>query len=451
MRDMIGRLLTVTKGEGLRAQLIRGGVGSILLKVANMVLVLALSVVLARVLRPSGYGVYVAVIAVVSVLGVPAQLGLQNLVVREVATYQLHEQWSLLKGVLRFSFLVVAGSTLVILLAALAFALFFGHRFAGEEVNTMLWGLALLPLLALGGVRGAALRGLRRVTEGQVPEFILVPGLTLAFVGGYVALRQPLPPSTSMALRAIASLLAFAVGVLLLARALPAAYRRSPAQYEGHRWLRSAVPLSLTGGVRVLHVQTGIIALSVFRSAEETGFFRVASQGAMLVTFALAAISMVIGPQIARLYAAGDYRRLQRLATTSTRLLLLAGLPVALLLIVFGERILGFVFGVAYRPSSGALAVLCLGQLFHAATGTVGLFLNMTGHEIDTVAVTVITTVLNVTLTFALVPSYGVVGAALAFALSEATLQTVLYKKVRDRIGISSLPIRVRDRGSGDG
>ena len=169
----IGRLLGLTQGEGLRAQLVRGGVGSIGLKVANMVLGLALSIVLARSLEPSGYGIYAAAMAVVALLGVPAQLGLQNLLVREVAAYELREEWPLLRGLLHFGFLVVIGTTVVVLAGAGIFAFGYGSRFDQEEVTTMLWGLTLLPFLALGGLRGAALRGLRRVTQGRFRNFLL--------------------------------------------------------------------------------------------------------------------------------------------------------------------------------------------------------------------------------------------------------------------------------------
>jgi O-antigen/teichoic acid export membrane protein len=438
-----GRLFGLTRGEGLRAQLVRGGVGSIGLKVANMVLGLALSIVLARALEPSGYGIYAAVMAVVTLLGVPAQLGLQNLLVREVAAYELREEWALLRGVLHFSFLVVVGMTVVVLVGAGLFALGYGSWFKHEEVTTMLWGLTLLPFLALGGLRGAALRGLRRVTQGQVPEFLFVPGLTVAFVATYLLLRESLTPSRAMAFRAMATVIAFAVGAWLLARALPASWRRFPAEYHARRWLMSTLPLSFAAGVQVLHAQTGIIMLGIFRSPADVGLYRVAVQGAALVAFTLSAAGMVLGPHIARLFVAGERGRLQRMMTWSTRLMLIAALPTAVIFIVFGEEALQLLFGEPYQAASPALAILCIGQLFHAATGAAGLFLIMTGHETDMAMATAVTAALNIVLNVILVPAYGITGAAIATAVALATLKVLLYRTAVRRTGIDSLAIRL--------
>lgn len=439
----VSRLLRSTRGEGLRAQLVRGGLGSIGLKVANLVLVLALSIVLARALEPSGYGLYATAMAVVTLLGVPAQLGLQNLLVREVAAYQLHERWPLLKGVLRFGFFVVAGMTLVIIAGTGIVAWLFGDRFDEEQIRTMLWGLAVLPFFALGGLRGAALRGLRRVTQGQLPEFLLVPGLMLLFIGGYLLLSGPITPSTAMALRAASSLIAFGVGSWLLAQALPAANRIVSARYETKRWLKSTMPLSFSAGVQVLHSQTGIIVLGAVRTSEEVGLFRVAVQGAALVAFTLSAVALVIGPHIARLYSANDRGRLQRLMTSSSRLMLLSSLPIAGVLLMFGGEALQVLFGEPYRSAYPALAILCVGQIFHAATGAPGLFLNMTGHEGDTAIAVAVTAVLNVVLNLLLIPQYGIAGAAIATAVSLSGLKILLYRRMVSRTGIDSLAIRL--------
>ncbi len=91
----------------LRGRLVRGGLGSLALKLASTALGFILVILLARSLGPEGYGVYAFVFAIVSLLAIPTQLGLPQLVVRETAKAQAAERWGLMRGLWRWSTLVV--------------------------------------------------------------------------------------------------------------------------------------------------------------------------------------------------------------------------------------------------------------------------------------------------------------------------------------------------------
>jgi hypothetical protein len=85
IKDAIGAFRS---GEGLKGQLLRGGVGSVAVKIGSTLLNVILAVVLARALGAEGFGVYSFVFALITILAIPAQMGLPNLVVRETAQAQ---------------------------------------------------------------------------------------------------------------------------------------------------------------------------------------------------------------------------------------------------------------------------------------------------------------------------------------------------------------------------
>ncbi|MGH2542589.1 MAG: polysaccharide biosynthesis C-terminal domain-containing protein, partial [Ardenticatenaceae bacterium] len=161
-------------------------------------------------------------------------------------------------------------------------------------------------------------------------------------------------------------------------------------------------------------------------------------QGATLVAFTLTAANMVLAPYIAQLYAAGDNTRLQHMVTRGAQVILLTALPVAGTFIFFGEPILASVFGDAYRAGAAALAILCLGQLVNAGAGSVGLILNMTGHERDTAVGVAAAAAANLILNLILIPRFGIEGAAVATAVSLATWNVLLCRRVYRRVGIRS-------------
>ena len=113
------RLNHLFHGDSLRAFLLRGVLGSGVLKIFHTLLILATAILLARTLGPEGYGIYAFAYALATLIAIPAQMGLPTLVVREVARYQLKEEWGYLKGILRFSNQVVLGLAALLIFGAM--------------------------------------------------------------------------------------------------------------------------------------------------------------------------------------------------------------------------------------------------------------------------------------------------------------------------------------------
>ncbi len=397
----------------------------------------AVAVLLARALGPEGFGTYAFALSLVSLLVIVAQMGLPALVVREVARYQLTQDWARLRGLLQRANQAVFGLSGVLMLGIATLGYFLVDGDGGTALETFAYALLLLPLIALGNLRGAMLRGLHKVVQGQLPEMLVRPFLLFAFVGLCYVFGSLTPP-IAMALYALAAALAFAVGVYLLLRVIPAQVRAARPRYDTAVWLRSALPLSLTSGMQVISRQAGIVILGILASSEEVGLYRVVTDVALMVSITLGVINVVIAPQIARLYHAGDLVRLQKMITWSARAILFTSLPVGIVLIVWGAPILQAVFGAEYVEGRVALAILCVGQIVNAVMGSVAFLLNMTGHERSVAKVVMLATSINITLNLILIPPFGIEGAASATAVSLVIWNVILHRQAKIRLGINS-------------
>lgn len=431
-------------GQGLKGQLLRGGVGSVAVKIGSTLLSVALAVVLARALGAEGFGVYSFVFALITILAIPAQMGLPNLVVRETAKAQAENDWPLINGLWRWATLMaLMMSAALIIIGALA-AWIFAARLPEGGLAVFYWGLVLVPLIALGNLRGAALRGLRHVVQGQLPEFILRPAFLVVLVlGAHFGLSaRALTASDAMMLHALASLAAFILGAFLLLRARPVEARAETRTATRPRaWLAAALPLGMVQGMQLVNQNVGLIALGIVASAEDVGLFRVALQGAVFVAFGLSVVGHVVGPHFAQLHANGERERLQKLVTISARANLLFAAPIALTFILFGGDILTVLFGEEFVGATLALAILTLGQLVKALCGSVEVLLIMAGHERDVLFGIGISAAANVLLTLALVPTFSIEGAAAAAAISLVVWHGVLYARVIQRMGLDSTSI----------
>lgn len=411
------RVPNIFRGNGLRAQLLRGGAGSLLIKAVHALLAFAVAVVLARVLGPDGYGVYSFALAILMFTAVPAQIGIPQLMVRETAKAQATGDWGLMRGLWRWgNFSVLAFSILGVL--AITGILLYLNTWSDESAAVVEVGIALIPLVALASVRDACLRGLRMVVWGQLPESIFRPSIFLILVGWWFVTRgstHTLTPSNVMILYVIAAALTFVLGGLMLWTARPVGMRRRPIpRYMNSYWRNAVIPLSMIAGLQLINNYADLLLLGVFRSDEEVGIYRAVFQVALLVMFGLQAINQVIMPHFSRMYVRNEFGQLQRLMTSAVRLSLVLAIPIAGVIIFFAESVMFWIFGAAYIDGAIPLCIMAAGQLVIVSIGYGWTLLSMSGHEKLTFKALTFGAAINVVLNLALIPPLGMTGAALS-------------------------------------
>lgn len=421
------------------SSLARDTAWSFILKILHKGIGFAVAVLLARSLGADGYGVYAYAFALVTLLALPAEVGFPTLLVRETARGMAAKQPGVVRGVWVWAGRSTGILSAVLVLGAIAVLMVVNDGRLDEKGATMLWAFLLVPFAALGSLRGAALRGLDRIVAGQLPEDIVRPALFLFLVGAVAVLAPPLTPPTAMAAHVGAAAVAFVVGAWLLVRHTPPEVRRSEPRSESKTWLASSLPLALIAGLATVNSQTDILMLGIFDSSDQVGIYRIAIQVAALAAFGLNAMNIVIAPRFARLHQLDDLAALQRLVTTSARGILVFSLTVIAIFVFAGEWLITVVFGDVFVASYAPLLILLGGQLVSSAAGSVGYLLNMTGHERDTLRATALAAALNVALNLALIPLWGILGAAVATSVSLSARNLWQWWFVRKRLGINSL------------
>jgi O-antigen/teichoic acid export membrane protein len=430
------RLLAISQGDGLKVQLVRGALGVGGLRLLSLPLTLGTSILLARGLGPEGYGKYVFVISLTSILALPVGPGLGQLVAREVAKYQHGAEWGLFQGLLRRAHQWAIFGSAVMAAAIATLAIRSASWTIGDRWTLLLLAMLMLPLLGLNALRGATLRGLRHPFYAQLPEMLLRPALHLA-IAGSLLLTGMLNPVTTLASQILATALAFGFGAWLLWRFKPTEVGQAKPSYQHREWCWALLPFTLLAAASTLNSQIGILTLGWLGANEDVSALQLAMSGAMMVALPLGIVNMVIGPHIARAQKANDKDRLQRLSRQSARASLAVALPVALPLIFFGGAIVELVYGQPYRNAARLpLAILSFGQLVNVAFGSVGMFLTMSGFERDTLRGQVVALLINVVSAMVLIPHMGAVGAALAVAIGFVTWNIVLAISLVNRLKI---------------
>ena len=199
------------------------------------------------------------------------------------------------------------------------------------------------------------------------------------------------------------------------------------------------LPLTGLSIVALLNAEVAVLFLGALASEEAVAGLRVAARAAGLVALPLLLVNAVIAPRVAALGRGRtvDRAALQRLSRQSARVALVVATFGFLLFLLLGQWLLNVLLGPAYVDLSyPSLVIIGAGQLFNVALGSVGVILNMTGHERVTFTGHLAGLVVLLLGCITLVPVLAQVGAAIAIAASLVVWNGLLAFAVVKNLGI---------------
>jgi O-antigen/teichoic acid export membrane protein len=357
---------------------------------------------------------------------------------RFVTLYRERGDHGALRGLLRTSATAIAAASAV----AGAFAMAAGLLSDRSDVDPWLAaGVALLvfPLAAMGWL-SAVIRSFNRIFASQAYDQLFRPALLILLLGLAWAAGLSLGAPLALWLTLAAVALPLAILAMQVRREVA---RLGPGQADHsdrRLWLAVGWPLFLLSLFQEASNQVDLILLGILKDAASAADFAAAMRLSSLASFGLVAVVSVSAPAIASAFHRGDRAAMARLATMTARMSLLFAILVVTALLIFGRVALA-AFGPSFPDAFPVLAILCLGALVSAFTGSVGYFLLMTGHERTAATIMAGALLVAVTLDVLLIPTFGAVGAAIASAGGLATWNLAMLVAVRRRLGIDCSPI----------
>jgi O-antigen/teichoic acid export membrane protein len=445
LQKKIKSLLSLVSRDNsdLTLRLIKAATGSFGIRILYVGLTFILSLILARLLETKGFGIYTYAISWLTILSIPATLGLDKLLIREISKFLVRSDWGLLKGILSWANLTVLLTSVGFAIIACLVAWFIYYPSNSITVWAIWLALAALPIYSLVNIRMGAMKGFNIVVISMMPE-LLIPLIQVFFAIPVWSLLKGNSNNVLwiLGIRLIAIALSFILGAILLYRAIPLQVKRTLASYQTSAWLKSSLPFMFLGATEIINTQGDILMLGAIKGVEVVGIYGVVSKISTLVIFIQGAANNALGPTIARFYAENKTAKLRQLVIKSTRMVLLVSLVFCVFLIVAGKLLLSL-FGSDFVTGYESLVILTLGQFIGAAIGPVGLILNMTGYERFAAISIGFSAILNVILNAILIPKFGINGAAFATAASITVVNIANMFFVKRKLSISSVLLDV--------
>ena len=418
--------------------LYRGSIGAFLVQAGGAALGLLAHAVIARLLGRAEYGVYTLTLTWISVLCVPALLGQSSGVVRLVAGYKHKFAWGELRGLRQIISLAVFAASIVISIAGALAVLSLRHHLGRELELTFLAGLVLLPVLALLQLSGALHRGLKRAASSGVFVNLVRPAATLSLTVALVMfVGQRLTAPIVMVASTIAAAVALACSEWSLLRAWPGEAKNTSPRYAARSWFALGRQLFFLAAMGIILNYADVLILGAFLGTTTVGPYYAAVQLAGVGLYGLNAVNTILAPMIAERYAADNHKELARLSRQAAWLMLAGTVTISVGTALLGRWVLGLFgpgFGVAYAP----LLIILVGQCVLAAAGPAGFLMTMIRLEREASFVFGGGAMANIFLSVALIPHFGVIGAAVATTISTIVWSIASVVLVQSRLKLNA-------------
>jgi O-antigen/teichoic acid export membrane protein len=377
---------------------------------------------LVRLLGPASYGDYAFAISVLSFTVIVTDVGTSDAVRKFIAELSGDDQTA------AFTFYVrLVGITAVIGAGGIAFAgqIIPSTGLLEQELSGL---LAIVSVAVLGR---AGFRLFRNILMGlgmeRISEPLTVLRRGLAELGAVVLAAGGFGLTVVFSMEVIAGVVTTAIALIVVSRQTQirvvhsnklssVSYRRL-AGFSLGSWVITILFTSL------YHVD--LLFVRVVLDARRTGLYRAALQTAEFVWFVPFALQLVLLQSVSERWSRMSTTETRQLTERVTRYTIAATVLVAIGIGMLSEPFLRVYFGTAFVSMTPVVAVLLSGVAGFAIARPLIAIVQASGRLRPLLIGSSVVAVINVVGNALLVPRYGVVGAAVATALSYASVLLV--------------------------
>ena len=412
----------------------KGGSISFLGKLFQNGMSIVFVVVFARLLGVEQYGIYKLVVVITTIAAAVGLLGMEGGIKRFLAlagkSGEENRVWGIIQVGTALPFLFALLLSAAIALGADPLA---RHLFDAPDLAAPLRLAALaVPFLTLAHSLAAVATGFKRVEYEVYAREIAFHLIKLFLAVGAIALGFGL--LGVMAAYIIAAILAVVLLLYFVNRLFSLRRPLSTAIRPTGEMLRFSFPLFLSVLLNQFGRRFETLILGIFSIIRDVSVYSAILSVSNIGNMAYTALRHIATPIFAELHTRQEMAELRGFYQIITKWALTFNLPLFLLILIFPESIL-LIFGEAFRDGAAGMIILAAGTLYNASAGASGALINMSGYSRVTFYNSLAYLAVTLALDFALIPRWGLIGAAWAGALTLMIVNTLQLFEVYRLVG----------------
>lgn len=371
------------------------------------------NVILARSLGPEGRGVYAVAVMVSAILSLLAQLG-----VGPANVYHLSKQ------LIGLDELIGHATSLALLLGTLCFGIVFAYvaltgssQVLGVGSRYVVVASAAVPFMLLTAFSQSLLQGGQRFVHFNSVLIVQYAAPTFMLLASFLIFRD----------RTLGAVSAWTASAIVTAAA--AAYLVAPLRRFAPRFhlatLRSLLRfgvISYLGNVTsYVNYRFDVLIVNLFAGARQVGLYAVGTSLAEIVWFIANAASIVLAPRA----AAADPSQADRMTEAVARVVAFLTFAAACILALFAPIVVVVFFGADFAESAWAVWLLLPGIVTFSVGRILSQYLLGRNRLKVDLAASAVGLGATLVLDFALIPSFGFRGAAVASSIAYTAAMLV--------------------------
>lgn len=443
---MISRLkskLGMIKKDATLREVAQGVFVTFGLKVLGAALTFGFNVLVARLLGVEGAGLYFMAFSITVIGSVVGRLGLNNALVRFIASHAAKNQWIEVNGVHDLGLKMAFAASFLLSISMFLFADWAASNVFQEAdlADPLRWmSLAILPY-SLVVLNASSLKGIKKFRDAMFVDGVGVPFIAILIVVPLAQMAGVVGVAWSYL---VAMTIVAIIGIRAWNRSSQKAEQKDSVKYPAKALWESCKPLMAVSLMSAAIIPwSPIFLLGIWKGADEVGLYGAATRLAMLVSFVLIAANSVLSSKFAELYAKGELEAMASLARRAAAILSILVSPVFVLLVFYNEEMMTL-YGAEFAAGGSMLAILLLGQGVNVLTGSVNSILMMTGNEKAVKNIAIVSGGLQIAFLLVLIPLWGGIGAAIATSTTIVVMNAAAAIAIRKRLGILTVPFICR-------
>lgn len=422
------------ENNSLNCQKAIEGIGAMILGIIiGMALGFLVRIVLARSLTQSEFGVYSLGLAIVNISVAISLFGLQDGISRQIGYYSQSDNRKIYQTIKSSLIMVSLLSALISILLFLSSEVISQEIFHTKELYLPLKIYALaIPFLALTQLLLSIFRGFGKVKENIYFSSITINSIFLCITILMIEYRVSF--AYIILGYTVSSIITF---VLMFAYCN---FNKCEILYFSEHSIKEktchkellffCLPLFAAYLLSQLMSWMDILILGYFTNTKSVGLYSLAIPVAQIISNLFYSSHFLVIPLVAQLYSQNRFKEIKENYKTITKWLLTALAPISIILMLFPEEILTFLYGSSSNGSAFVLQVFSLGYFIFAIVGPCGAVLLSLGKSRYLLETAMIGVIISALLNIILIPILDVRGAAIASVFSLVAVHMMYFFKL---------------------
>ncbi len=379
-----------------------------------------LGILLARLLNADQFGLYNLSESAIVIFAGLASFGMGLAMVRYVALFHSRRDSKGLWGTLQIGLGLPAILSLPVSIALFALATPIAEGLFHEPRLAPLLKLSSIavPFFALSNIMAAATQGFKKMQYTIIAQHISYSIIKLILIG--VLAITGLSVARAVGAHVVTIVIVCVMLLYFLNRLFSLKRPLSMGRRDIKGLINFALPVYLSNLIFTFRSNLQLLLLGTMQSVTSVGIFAVADRVTTVSTMVNNSMFVTSLPIVSELADRESKVQLGSFYKTMTKWIFALNLPLFLIIVIFANPILS-IFGEDYVDGVTVLAILAGARLVDAGLGMAGALVDMTGHTRIKMGNSIVATSLMFGLSFLLIPSWGMVGAA-SVVLAETTI-----------------------------